>query len=94
MKLSATRRERRMPPGGLTHDGSADAWRYIATEKTRLGRELMCDEETTYAFRRPAMRKYDMRDGSDVVVPRVATKLMKAWSVGRHCGRETVSDET
>ena len=39
--------------------------------------------ERTYAFRRPAMGKYDMRDGSDVVVPRVATKLMKAWSVGR-----------
>ena len=54
--LSATRRERRMPPGGLTDD---------------------------VAFRRPAMRKGNMHGEDGVVVPRVATELVKAWSIGR-----------
>ena len=34
-------------------------------------------------IRRPAMQKGDMRGGGGVVVPRVATELVKAWSIGR-----------
>ena len=42
----------------------------VSRLKRGLGRELTCDEEMTYAFRRPAMQKDDMRDGSGVVVSR------------------------
>ena len=42
------------------------------------------------------MQKGDMRGGGGVVVPRVATELVKAWSIGQHWGREIgrVSDGT
>ena len=55
---------------------------------------MATQRDKTYAFRRPAMRKGDMRGGGGVVVPRVATELVKAWSISRHWGRKTgkVSD--
>ena len=45
---------------------------------------MATQRDKTYAFRRPAMRKGDMRGGGGVVVPRVATELVKAWSIGRN----------
>ena len=35
-------------------------------------------------IRRPAMQKGNMRGGDGVVVPRVTTELVKAWSICRH----------
>ena len=42
------------------------------------------------------MRKGDMRGGGGVVIPRVTTELVKAWSISQHWGREIgrVSDGT
>ena len=44
---------------------------------------MATQKDKPYAFRRPAMRKDDMRGGGGVVVPRVATELVRAWYMGR-----------
>ena len=71
---------------GLQTTDPADAWRCIATiKRTGSAMEVKPSQrERTYAFRRPAMQKGDIRGGDGVVVPRVTTELVKAWSISRH----------
>ena len=83
--LSATRRERRMPPGGLTDDGSADAWRNIATRRAQGQRWKSGhpkERERTHSAASHAEGRHARWGG--VVVPRVTTELVKAWSINRH----------
>ena len=64
---------------GLQTTDPADAWRCIATiKRTGSAMEVKPSQrERTYAFRRPAMQKGDMRGRGGVVVPRVATELLR-----------------